>query len=254
MRLIHQYFACDPASLTEAQLREYFLHVKLEKHWQPKSIRQARAAAGLFFVDLLEHADWTLFFQIRAKDHDSLPAVLTRPQVHDLLAHVRLRRYRTPLELICARGLRLSECLGLTIHDVRGSENKLRIRQSNSDRGREQVGTRIASSRCPPRSSRNCAVTGLFTAIPSCSFPTWAAGIATPARLPPACAPPPVPCRLPRFQVTKLLPAPDFLLTFTVPVQLRSEFFGPRARAAFDLLFRGAAAALSEKLAGDKGL
>jgi len=136
VRLIHDHFQCDPIQLTEAQLRNYFLHVKLKKHWLPKTIRQARAAARMFFVDQLERADWKVFSQIRTKDHDTLPAVLTRPQVHDLLAHIRLRRYRTPLKLIYACGLRLSECLGLTIHDVRGAENKLFIRKSKGHQDR----------------------------------------------------------------------------------------------------------------------
>ena len=136
MRLLHEHFACDPATLCEAQLRDYFLFVKLQKHWQPKTIRQAVAAAKMFFVDLLGHADWTVFSQIRTKDHDTLPAVLTRQQVHDLLAHIRLRRYRTPLKLIYCCGLRLSECLGLTIHDIHGRENQLLIRQSKGHRDR----------------------------------------------------------------------------------------------------------------------
>jgi site-specific recombinase XerD len=136
LRLIHQHFSCDPATLIEAQLRDYFLFVKLKKHWTPKSIRQALAATRMFFVNLLEHADWTLFSQIRAKDHDTLPAVLTRQQVHDLLTHIRLRRYRTPLKLIYCCGLRLSECLGLTIHDILGKENKLLIRHSKGHKDR----------------------------------------------------------------------------------------------------------------------
>ncbi len=136
LRLIHEYFHTDPATLTEAQLRDYFLMVKLQKHWQPKSIRQARAAARMFFVDLFEHTDWRVFAQIRTKDHDTLPAVLTRRQVHDLLVFVRLRRYRTPLKLIYGCGLRLSECLGLTIHDIHGQENKLRIRNSKGHQDR----------------------------------------------------------------------------------------------------------------------
>lgn len=136
LRLIHQHVGCDPANITEAQLRDYFLFVKLKKHWTPKTIRQARAAASMFFVKLLGHADWTVFSQIQTKDHDSLPAVLTRPQVHDLLVHIRLRRYRTPLKLIYCCGLRLSECLALTIHDVKGQENKLLIRQSKGHQDR----------------------------------------------------------------------------------------------------------------------
>jgi hypothetical protein len=39
VRLIHQHLGCDPAAISEAQLREYFLFVKLKKHWTPKSIR-----------------------------------------------------------------------------------------------------------------------------------------------------------------------------------------------------------------------
>jgi integrase/recombinase XerD len=136
LRLMHQHAGCDPATITEAQLRDYFLFVKLKKHWTPKTIRQARAAASMFFVNLFGHADWTLFSQIRTKDHDTLPAVLTRQQVHDLLAHIRLRRYRTPLKLIYGCGLRLSECLGLTIHDIKGQENKLVIRQSKGHQDR----------------------------------------------------------------------------------------------------------------------
>jgi site-specific recombinase XerD len=136
LRLLHAHFACDPATLTETQVRDYFLFVKLQKRWQPKSIRQARAAARLFFVDHLARTDWQVFAQIRTRDHDRLPAVLTRRQVHDLLAAIRLRRYRTPLKLIYVCGLRLSECLGLTIHDIHGAENQLLIRQGKGHRDR----------------------------------------------------------------------------------------------------------------------
>jgi integrase/recombinase XerD len=136
VRLLYAHFATDPATLSEAQLREYFLFVKLKKHWKPKTLRQTVAATRLFFVDLLHHRDWTLFSQIRARDHDTLPAVLTRQQVHQLLERIRLRRYRTPLKLIYCCGLRLSECLGLTIHDILGKENKLIIRNSKGHKDR----------------------------------------------------------------------------------------------------------------------
>jgi site-specific recombinase XerD len=136
LRLIHEHFHIDPALISEAQLRDYFLFVKLKKHWRPKSIRQALAAARLFFVDIVGRADWTVFGQIRTRDHDVLPAVLTRQQVQDLIAHIRLRRYRTPIKLIYVCGLRLSECLALTIHDIKGPENKLLIRNSKGHQDR----------------------------------------------------------------------------------------------------------------------
>ena len=90
----------------------------------------------MFFIDLLAKPGWIVFSQIRTKDHDTLPAVLTRQQVHALLADIRLRRYRTPLKLIYCCGLRLSECLGLTIHDILGKENKLLVRHGKGDKDR----------------------------------------------------------------------------------------------------------------------
>jgi len=136
LRLIADHFDADPASLTEAQMRDYFLHVKMVRLWKPKTIRQAAACARLFFVDLLGHEDWTVFSQIRARDQDHLPAVMTRDQVMRLLGHIRLRRYRIPIKLIYCCGLRLSECLNLTVHDIRGDEGKLWVRGGKGGRDR----------------------------------------------------------------------------------------------------------------------
>ena len=55
-------------------------------------------------------------------------------------------------------------------------------------------------------------------------------------------------------EVHKLLNAPYFLVTFTLPAQLRGCFFGPFAKQAYDLFFAAVHAALTEKLAQDKGL
>lgn len=55
-------------------------------------------------------------------------------------------------------------------------------------------------------------------------------------------------------ELRKLVNAPYFLVTFTLPEQLRGCFFGPRAKEAYDLFFAAASGALSEKLAADKAL
>jgi site-specific recombinase XerD len=136
LRLIGDHFQADPGTLTEDRLRDYFLHVKTRKGWKPKTIRQAVAAARLFFVDLLGRQDWLVFSQIRTRDHDELPAVMTRSQVIALLRHIRLRRYRIPIKLIYCCGLRLTECLNLTIHDIPRGEGKLWIRNGKGGKDR----------------------------------------------------------------------------------------------------------------------
>ena len=136
MRLIHEFCQCDPAAITEEMLRDYFLHVKTLKRWKSKTIRQSAAAAKLFFVGMLEHEEWKIFSRIRARDEDSLPAVLTREEVIRLLRHIGLRRYRIPVKLIYCCGLRLSECLSLTIHDIDAKGGKLWIRKGKGGKDR----------------------------------------------------------------------------------------------------------------------
>lgn len=136
MRLLHEHFGMDPAALGEDHFRDYILHVKTRKGWKPKTIRQTVACARLFFIEMLGHPEWKVFSQIRTKDHDELPAVLTRDQVNRLLSSIRLRRYRTPVKLIYCAGLRLSECLSLTVHDILGAEGKLMIRSGKGGKDR----------------------------------------------------------------------------------------------------------------------
>jgi len=136
LRLLAEHAGSDPAGLSETQVRDYFLHLKAVKRWSPKTVRQAAACARLFYEGQLERQGWKVFDQIRAKDHDRLPEVLTRQQVVDLLGTIRLRRYRTPAKLIYCCGLRLSECLNLTIHDILGDEGKLLVRGGKGGRDR----------------------------------------------------------------------------------------------------------------------
>lgn len=57
-----------------------------------------------------------------------------------------------------------------------------------------------------------------------------------------------------RREGLKLVDAPYFLVTFTLPAEIRPCFFGPLAREAYDLFFKAVSRALSEKLCGAKGL
>jgi site-specific recombinase XerD len=136
MRVLHEYFQADPASLGEDEFRDYILHVKTRKQWKPQTIRQTVACARLFFTEMLGHAEWKVFSQIRTRDHEELPIVLTRNQVHRLLSAIRLRRYRIPVKLIYCAGLRLSECLSLTVHDILGDEGKIMVRDGKGGKDR----------------------------------------------------------------------------------------------------------------------
>jgi len=55
-------------------------------------------------------------------------------------------------------------------------------------------------------------------------------------------------------ELGKRVGAPYFMVTFTLPAELRCLFFGPGAKEAYDLLFASSAGALREKLADPRWL
>jgi integrase/recombinase XerD len=136
LRLYVDYFQKDPLELNEDACREYLLGMKMGRDWRPKTLRQAIASIRLFYAEVMGIADWQVFGQVQVRDHDVEPVVMTPQQVCDLIEHIRLRRYRTPIKLIYCCGLRLSECLGLRVKDILGKEQMLCIRGGKGGKDR----------------------------------------------------------------------------------------------------------------------
>lgn len=134
--MITQWAGEDPATLSEERVREFFLHLINDRGYAPKSIRQARAGLVGFFRDMLERADWKVFDNVKTKDREALPVVLTRAEVKRILAEVKEPRFLVPLIVIYLCGLRLSECLHIEISDIHRAEKRLHIRQGKGCKDR----------------------------------------------------------------------------------------------------------------------
>lgn len=130
------YFGQDPGLADERSVQDYFLHLIHDLKWEPSTMRQCSACMRLFFTEIAQVGHWKVFDQIHTKETRKLPRVLSREQVNALITHIRLRRYRIPVKLLYCCGLRLSECLSLTIHDIKhcreadGQRSSLLIRNS----------------------------------------------------------------------------------------------------------------------------
>ena len=108
----------DPATLSEAQVGDYFVFLIRDKALRPSSIRQARAAIELFFK-AVGGVEWKVFSTIRTRGAAPLPKVLSRAQVAALFGTVRVLRYRVVLRLLYGCGLRIGEALALEVGDIR---------------------------------------------------------------------------------------------------------------------------------------
>jgi site-specific recombinase XerD len=120
VRKLAEHYQCDPATLTEDQLRAYFLFLRQEKKFGGSAMKLARCSLRAFFRDCLHlAADWTVFAEVRIAPPQALPLVLSREQVATLLGAVREVRYRTLLTLIYGTGLRVGEAVRIELRDLR---------------------------------------------------------------------------------------------------------------------------------------
>lgn len=122
LRKLAEHYQCDPATLTEDQLRAYFLFLRQQKKFGGSAMKLARCALRSFFRDCLRLPGWTVFEEVRIAPPQTLPLVLSREQVATLLGAVREPRYRTLLTLIYHTGLRVGEAVRVEVRDLRDTD------------------------------------------------------------------------------------------------------------------------------------
>ena len=117
---VHQlaaHYHASPASLTDEQLRQYFLYLTNEKKVARTTATIALCAIRFLYEHTLKQLWPTLRF-VRPAPATRLPSVLSRDEVRRVLALVRIPVYRECLTTIYAGGLRLREGARLQIADI----------------------------------------------------------------------------------------------------------------------------------------
>jgi site-specific recombinase XerD len=117
VRLLLDRVQLEPETITEEDLRRYFLYLREEKKAAPSSITIALCALRFFFVHTLQR-DWPIFELLRVNKPRVLPVVLSRGEVRNLLAAVQHPVRRVALTTIYALGLRLGEGLALEAEHI----------------------------------------------------------------------------------------------------------------------------------------
>jgi site-specific recombinase XerD len=138
VRKLAEHCQCDPATLTENQIREYFLFLRQHKRYKAAPMKAAKYSLLSFYVDCLKVQGWTVFKEIRIAEPQVLPIVLSRPEVHSLLQAVTEPRFRTVLTLMYHCGLRVGEAVAIRVPDVHGRENPPRLHVRNGKGGKDR--------------------------------------------------------------------------------------------------------------------
>ena len=134
-----EHYQCDPATLTEDQIRAYFLHLREHRRYGPSAMKAAKFALLSFFTEHLKHSDWTVFGELRIAQPEVLPLVLSRQDVARVLAAVREPRFQACLELIYHCGLRVGEAVRIEcrdLHETKTDHPRLHVRNGKGGKDR----------------------------------------------------------------------------------------------------------------------
>ena len=138
VRKLAEHFQCDPATLTENQIREYFLFLRQHKHYKAAPMKAAKYSLLAFFLDCVKVPGWTVFQEVRIAEPEVLPIVLARQEVTALLRALTEPRFRTVLSLMYHCGLRVGEAVTIEVRDIHGRENPPRLHIRNGKGGKDR--------------------------------------------------------------------------------------------------------------------
>jgi integrase/recombinase XerD len=133
-----QHFACDPATLTENQLRRYFLFLREELQCSSSTMKGVKWALRCFYRECLKVGGWTVFEDLRIAEPKTVPIVLDREQVQKLLSTVREPRFSVCLRLIYYCGLRISEAVNLGVKDIGQHQGSPHLHIRNAKGGKDR--------------------------------------------------------------------------------------------------------------------
>jgi len=133
---VAEHFDRDPALLSEDQLRQYFLFLRQELQVSASVMKGAKWALRCFFRECLKRTGWTVFEDLRVAEPKTVPTVLGRQEVQQVLAAVRAPRFATCVRLMYYCGLRVGEAVSLEVKDILGGQVPPRLHIRNAKGGK----------------------------------------------------------------------------------------------------------------------
>jgi len=135
VRQLAEYYKKSPDTITEEELRRYFLYLKNVKQASRSTCTIALCSIKFFFQHTLGK-EWTTFELVRPPKEKKLPVVLSVGEVQRVLSCVRLQHYRVCLSTIYACGLRLREGVHLRVIDIDSERMIIHVRKGKGSKDR----------------------------------------------------------------------------------------------------------------------
>lgn len=133
VRRITAFFDKAPDTLTTADLKQYFNSLIQTHSWS--TIKLDRNGLQFFYRYTLDK-QWEWLSIVKPPQVKRIPDILTVKQVSDVINQTKQLRYQVFFITLYSLGLRLSEGLNLTIHDIDKSTMLVHVRDGKGGKDR----------------------------------------------------------------------------------------------------------------------
>jgi len=135
VRQLSDFAQCSPDEVDEMQVRQFFLHLKLDRGFAYGSLRVALSGVKFFFTVTCKR-DWEVIRMLRLQNINALPEVLTIQAVHRLIAATTTQRMFVYFWTVYSMGLRLNEGLHLQVGDIDAARGLVHIHRGKGAKDR----------------------------------------------------------------------------------------------------------------------
>ena len=135
IRQLSDFAQTSPDQVTEQQVRQFFLHLKNDRHFAYGSLRVAFSGVKFFYTHTCKR-DWEIIKMLKLQNITTLPEVLTIEQVHRLIAMTTTERMFVYFWTVYSMGLRLNEGLNLQVGDIDAARGLVHIHRGKGAQDR----------------------------------------------------------------------------------------------------------------------
>jgi len=135
VRQLSDFAQCSPDQVDETEVRQFFLHLKMERDFAYGSLRVALSGVKFFFTVTCKR-DWEVIRMLKLQNINTLPEVLTIAGVHRLIAATTTQRMFAYFWTVYSMGLRLNEGLHLQVGDIDAARGLVHIHRGKGAKDR----------------------------------------------------------------------------------------------------------------------
>jgi len=118
----------EPDQTGVEELRAYFQSMLTDGNHKPGSVKMGHYALRFLFVHIY-HKEWAKEYLPTPKIAKTLPLVLSKEEVSDVLHVIKNFKHRTIIMFIYSTGARISECVNIKLTDIDSKRMQVNIQE-----------------------------------------------------------------------------------------------------------------------------